>query len=274
MRTSKNLGTARPKGKGAIVELEPEEWCFKTLPKAEIEACYLYEYGREFARGDPEILKLLSELQIKMAEKKRGWVGLLQTLSQRFEIVFTDFPMLAFMFIPGIPWQGLSKSDRSNIVTEVREGYSRRQQKSPSRRLHIETLGQLEPANIASLRTFKFYHEIFYKDDLGETEYGFFALNWKHTDKDIRDAFNAWLSEQRTERNSLGIAKAKHKSRGGFSDRLNWLGALRIVNHYPAQRLADYTDSNLKIEAPYSHLPDLYANAKKARKLVAALFGD
>jgi hypothetical protein len=255
----------KPK-KGASIALEPKEWNFPAGPPAEVEACYVYEYGREFARGDQGVLKLLSDFRKVSAGKtkaeRKGWLALLKELVEKFEIGFPDFPSWAFHFIPKSPWQTLSKSDRSYIVEKVRDGYSRRLEKSPLRRFHIETLRELAPANINSLRVFRFVHELGEEGDLGKTEYGFFALNWRYSDKEIRDVFAEWLSEQRTEFNRAGVANQKRPGRGGFRDRLNWLGALRIVNHYPPKQLADYPESKLKIDAPYSHLPDLYEIGK------------
>ena len=115
---------------------------------------------------------------------------------------------------------------------------------------------------------------LFGKTSLDQTEYGFFAIDWEHPDPEIKRAFGIWLAEQRAFRKTAGLPGPKFvsRSRGGFRDQLRWLGALRVRNYYTAKELGGYADSNLKVDAPYSHLPDLYANAKKAEALLAELF--
>src|SRR5205807_2348545 len=102
------------------------------------------------------------------------------------------------------------------------------------------------------------------------TEYGFFAINWRFADRDLKRTFDEWLAERRKEVERRGWTKPDYKAkiRGGSMDRLNWLGALRVVKHYSKKQLVDYADTNLKVDAPYSHLPDLYKNAKKAGSLL------
>ena len=48
--------------------------------------------------------------------------------------------------------------------------------------------------------------------------------------------------DQRQEREKLGLKAIKYRktSRGGFRDKLRWLGALRIVSHYSRGELSDY----------------------------------
>jgi hypothetical protein len=48
-----------PKAKKA--ELDRKEWCFTSIPKPEIETCFIYEYARELARRSPRILDLFTK---------------------------------------------------------------------------------------------------------------------------------------------------------------------------------------------------------------------
>jgi hypothetical protein len=104
-------------------------------------------------------------------------------------------------------------------------------------------------------------------------ERGSFAINWYYPDAQLKRAFAEWLSEQRKDREKRGLTEITYKprGRGGFRDRLNWLGALRVVNHYSKKQLVDYADTNLKVGAPYRHLPDLYEAAKKALHLLSSV---
>jgi hypothetical protein len=143
--------------------------------------------------------------------------------------------------------------------------------------LTINTLRELEPANEASIEAFAYVHELLSDEELDQTEYGFFAINWNYPDGEIESAFKSWLNEQRGERTKRGLTEIKHRktARGGFRDKLRWLGALRVINHYPPGKLADLpikvVDNPswwLKVPAPYSYLPDLYEAAKKAQRLI------
>jgi hypothetical protein len=111
----------------------------------------------------------------------------------------------------------------------------------------------------------------------GETEYGFFAIDWGYRDAEIRRAFGEWLEDQRQERKKLGLSDEKPAiSRGGFADRLNWLGALRVKNYFPKKgQLVDYDGAyltRLKVAAPYKFYTDLCKAAKRAEKEMARLF--
>ena len=64
------------------------------------------------------------------------------------------------------------------------------------------------------------------------------------------------------------LVKHQKKGRGGYRDKLRWLGALRVVRYYSPSELGDYPHSKVKVDAPYSHLPDLYEAAKKAQGLL------
>jgi hypothetical protein len=119
----------------------------------------------------------------------------------------------------------------------------------------------------------KLFHEILGNQDMGNTEYGFFAINWDFQNSQIVEAFTHWLNDQREARRAIGMREAKHTvSRGAFRDKLNRLGALRVKNHYRHKDLVDYGDTNLKVAAPYSHYPDLLDAAKKAEDEMAKLF--
>jgi hypothetical protein len=109
---------------------------------------------------------------------------------------------------------------------------------------------------------------------LDNTEYGFFAIDWDYPDSEMMQAVTEWLAGKRKARAEAGLQSVKHKpiSRGGYRDQLRWLGALRVRNFYPTNSMAEYTDSNLKVEAPFSHLPDLYEAAAKAENLIGQWF--
>jgi len=262
-------------------ELAQTEWDFREIPKAEIEACFIYEYARELARRSPRILDLL-------AKWKTSWSALKNTperyegrkagkeLTKTMTTCFPDFPsiILGTDRFPDTSWRALDQKVRAEMVEQINKGLHHYWSRLPFDKLHIQTLRQLEAANVRSIETFRCIHETPRNEDLSQTEYGFFAIDWNYPDPAIERAFGKWLSEQRKDREKRGLTEIKHKpkGRGGLWDRLNWLGALRVAEHYPRKQLVEYPKTRLKINAPpYYHLPDLYEGASKARKLLGRL---
>jgi hypothetical protein len=225
-------------------DLDRKEWCFKSIPKREIDACYSYEYLRELARR-PHRIEAVAEFRKVMTH----WLFVAPALLEDCD--------------PNISWQELDQKMRSALVqihTNFRSDGSLKME--PEKELDDREL------EITNIKRFRHRCESWQdKFDRERTEYGFFAINWRYGDREIKRTFAEWLSDQREEVGWTEI-DYKTKARGGSMDRLNWLGARRVVKHYRKTQLVDYADTNLKVDAPYSHLPDLYKNAKKAGNLL------
>jgi hypothetical protein len=184
---------------------------------------------------------------------------------------FPDFPSINEDWFPNTPWQGLGQNERSRLVKGVNNSPQHYWNSLPSHKLRIKTI-KFE-TNVETNGTFRYGSEPFRDEDNSQIESGFLKINWNYPDAELKRAFAKWLSEERKGREKRGLTEIKYKpkGRGGFRDRLNWLGALRVAKHYSKNQLVDYADTNLKVDAPYSHLPDLYENAKKAAKLLDML---
>jgi hypothetical protein len=249
------------------------EWDFDKVPPGERQACFLYEYGREVAKRSPRILGLLAQLKKAEAkpkghsDRKKLW-GLTSEFCDAFEKCFSVCLPISSEFFPGTPWRKLEDQYRLRMLNALSRHVQGRQRSSDP--LSLDTLRELERSGEHSFRVFRFVHETLCQVPLEQTEYGFFAINWDYGKSDIKRAFEKWLAEQLKEREARGCKQAGRKppSRGGFADKLRWLGAMRVAEHYPRKELVDYPDSNLKVDAPYCHAPDLFENAKKARTLI------
>ena len=260
-------------------ELDRTEWNFRSIPKSEVETCFIYEYARELVRRSPRISDLLARWKAgcKAREKTPEWyegnkacIELIKALN----ICFPDCPSLILEGFPDSPWQELSQKVRAKLVEETTEGVHHNWNRLPYDKLHLQTLRALTTANVRSIETFRYFHEIFHNRELSETEYGFFAINWGYPDPEIRRAFGKWLSEQSQGREKRGLREIKYKprGRGALRDQLNWLGALRVKEHYPRKQLVNYPHPSLKVTArPYWNLTDLYDGAKKAREVLSRL---
>ena len=116
------------------------------------------------------------------------------------------------------------------------------------------------------------YHEFFRRgQNLSNSEHGFFAINWDYPVPEIRHAFGEWLQEQAEKRKAKPTINPS-PSRGQWRDKLRWLGALRVKNHYRYRDLVDPTDSSLKVDAPYFYYPALRTNATRAAHLISEMF--
>jgi hypothetical protein len=263
-------------------EPDQKEWDFREIPKTEVEACFIYEYARELARRSPRIFDLLAKWQagwstskrsVKKAEGRKAGMELTKTLNA----CFADFPsaILDDDRFPDTPWQALDEKVRSTSVEDLNQGLRHYWNSLPFDKLSIQTVRQLEEANVTNMEAFRWVHELFRtKEDLSQSEYGFFAIHWGYPDPAIKRAFGIWLSEQRQDREKRGLTEIKYRprGRGSLRDQLNWLGALRVKEHYPREQLVDYPRPRLKVAArPYENLPDLYEGASKAPELLDRL---
>jgi hypothetical protein len=262
-------------------ELDRKEWDFRLIPKSELEACFIYEYARELARRSPRILDLLAKWKTSWSARKKtperyeGRKAGME-LTKTMTTCFPAFPslILGTDWFPDTSWQALDQKVRAEMVEEMNKGLHHYWSRLPFDKLNIQTLRRLKAANVTSIEAFRYVHELFSKEDLSQSEYGFFAINWSFPDPEIRRAFGKWVLEERKDREIRGLTKIKYKprGRGGLRDQLNWLGALRVKEHYPRKQLVDYPRPSLKVAArPYWNLTDLYEAAKKARKLVDCL---
>ncbi len=269
------------------------EWNFTAVPDDQLEACYLYEYAREFSKTSKHFKKFQKEWNHPANKPNGTYLMALGKIWDLLQAICKNFPYINLDYFPKTVWQDLpilpETAQRGFIInlrqeaTEYVNGWASRHRKRHSDRLHIETLRQCEPPNIYSIEAFRDYHEFFHdtlsKQDLGNTEYGFFAIDWNFKNSQIIEALTDWLNNQREARKVIGLKEAKQTiSRGAFRDKLNWLGALRVKNHYPYKDLVEYPDGRIKLNsnplerAPYSHYPDLCKAARKAEQEIAKMF--
>jgi hypothetical protein len=268
-------------------ELDRKEWCFNldSVPKPEIEACFIYEYARELVKRSPRIFDLLAKYRAGWNGKKRtpqfleGWKAYIKFR----KIMEACFPGYLILYkglyedwFPDTPWQELDQKVQRELVKDANSAHAD-QSNWPFDKLMMQT----KDGNV-SLEPFRKAHRwLCREDDLSQTEYGFFAVNWNYPETMIREAFDKWTSLQLLGRKARGLKETKYNRKGrrvGPRDRLNWLGALRLFDHYGRKGLVDDSASNIspskrvKIKnPPYFHLSDLYEAAEKARDLLKAM---
>jgi hypothetical protein len=255
-------------------ELDRTEWDFREIPKTEVEACFIYEYARELTKRSPRILNLFAQWRAgSNAGKKTPQSSIAREAYKEFRKIMTacfpDFPFISEDWFPDTPWQKLDVQVRSRLLKEVNNGPQHYWNSLPSHKLSIRAF-KFEKRNEMAWGEWQYVPEPFRKEDISHTERGTFAINWHYPDAQLKRAFAEWVSEQRKDRERRGLREIKYRprGRGGFRDQLNWLGALRVKEHYPRKQLVDYPWPSLKVAAGHLNLTDLYEAAKKARELV------
>jgi hypothetical protein len=271
--------------------LDKHVWHFDDVPPDELEACYLFEYAREFFKSSAA----LQRLKKRWAKYRDDDNGRDMLATQHAEDLLRthcpSFPPLDFDYFPQCPWQDLPVLKKGGYENDLRREaakrvneWSQRIRESPFDRLYVATLRQLagggaivpkhaELPELLSLASSKFIFWNCERPPSDQTEYGFFLINWSYPGSQIKRAFEEWLDNQVRERKKLGlVAGTAPPSRGGFKDRLRWLGALRVKSHYQYNEMVDHADTNLKVEALYSHYPDLREAAERATQEITRMF--
>jgi hypothetical protein len=251
--------------KGTRSELDRDEWFFCKIPESELKACFIYEYARELRWRSPAALD-----RIVKSEGDR----VIRVRPERSKLDFgkimrdyvPDFLRISNGKFPDISWQKLDQKVRLMLV----EAANKVHPEDLFLRDVTITSDALRKSHI-STETLQWANQpVVDNEYLRETAYGL-EIKFNKPDSGIKRAFAQWLSMERKRR---GLAKIKYKrqtGRGGFWDRLNGLGALRLVNRYRWTELVNYTSPKLKNDAYYSSVRDLRAGAKKAYELLEML---
>lgn len=258
------------------------EWAFKeesNVPNDQLEACYYYEYGRELFKHS----KPLNSIYLKWKAKTDldANAKLLHFLRQ----VFPFFPAVTFDIFPKYPWQILPKDwpclDGKTI--DLRSAYSeevktnifhRKSQTISALFMPFETF----PPSCKSMHDFQNHIEFTRLEEKyfsvparfpkEKTISGFFAIDMRCSDNQIINQLRRCLSYHRKH----GFPPSQKCNRGGFRDRLNWLGAHRFLNHYSKPELRAKLASKSTSPTPYGALCDLRKAAIKCEELMNSIF--
>jgi hypothetical protein len=119
-------------------DLGPEEWCFtpKRVPKSDIVACLIYEYGRELAR--------LPRLRSKVTGKADAAKVDFREIMRHY---LPTFRRISGRRFPGTAWQKLDQKIRSKLVKAVQD-----QVRNPRSSLRERVITDLREYQIVSLR--------------------------------------------------------------------------------------------------------------------------
>jgi hypothetical protein len=282
----------RKAGRLTRAVMDRKEWDFEQIPPSELEACFCYEYGRELTRQWPILQKsiLLVKTASALERKHRNTTDgkAFKPIRHILAARFGAFPTELSEYFPDTCWNNLDVKLRSKAAEHVREDLQHYEQGRKHSRIFIRRLRKSESLDMSSLRNAAYKYDPFSLEALDQTVSAGIAINLSYSDAEIVKAIKLSLGSVRQEHEALRstpIERAfsrimasgtkppvllvhRRKGRGGYRDKLRWLGALRVVHYYPSSQLADNPDSNIQVDAPYSHLPDLYQAAKRAQGLL------
>jgi hypothetical protein len=232
--------------------LSEKEWNFDSVPSDQLEACYFYEYSREYFKQSPA-LQTLRDHREKFQEwwcaqknkfphppvPKKHQNGFLapERAARILELKLGHRVPFDFQSFPAVNWQDLGDLTKT-LGIEMAEERAAKKKDTPR---FIPKPGEF--------CTFEVERPI--------------NLHWPLPK--IQQAIRQSLEAR------AGMPPAP-PSRGQFKDKLRWLGALRVKNHYRYSDLVDYPESQMKVKAPYKHYPDLMEAAKKAKGLILEMF--
>jgi hypothetical protein len=254
-------------------ELDRKEWYFPDLPKAEREAAFIYEYARELEARSPATLDLIIRSEgashlIRM--RPRGRVDFGKIMRDHVP----DFVRISKDRFPGIPWQGLDHEMRTMLVEAAKKLFPADAYLADIHLLHDATSRAyaLRPT-VINLKTPLWTNQPFVENEYFRQTPSGLQINFDQSDSGIMTAIAQWLP---MERKRLGMPDVKYKpqtGRGSSYDRLNALGALRLVGRYPTDKeLANYTKrDHLGYRAFYNTVRELREAAKKAEELLNML---
>lgn len=260
-------------------ELKRNEWLFLKTPKNEIKACFAFEYAREVARKSLRVSELLSiwkagqSARKGTSESKKANKALID-LVRIMRACFPEFLVVFDDRFPDTPWRDLGRELRLGMMDyQVQELQDKRSQRR-SERLSIDLSGVFDSPEMNFI-TFQHLHECLSHDDFSQNEYGLIAINWSYPIRELKQAFDDWVEEESENRKARGLVGTRRKEktgRGGFPflDRLNRLGALRLVNRYRWKELPNYTRKKDNTYC-YGGVRELRDGAAKARELLDTL---
>ena len=233
--------------------LDRKEWDFDQIPADQLEACFCYEYGRELTKQWPRLLKLLSIMKVRAtlpgghrdASKETKTFRLIRKILLHR---FGAFPTVLLGFFPDTCWESLD-SERRSIAVEQVKGYERGRRYN---RITIKMLKESELLDINSLRELAYHQDPYSFEALDQTAYCGISINLTYSDSEITKEFRLSLKAVREEHERLRspimhralsrmvasvikpaeLVKHQKKGRGGYRDKLRWLGALRVVRYY------------------------------------------
>jgi hypothetical protein len=268
-------------------DLDWREWDFgrEKLNDEELAACHAHEYGREIAR---RCHYMMTQLKIlwranELPAKHRRTIDLsgLSLSNPKAPPKIKRHPdrirgdeAVSKLWMSGIRAETLSQRGFEKLtwysLTDDCRKHAVQSMRNTSRLGEGHTLPSVwfapmwEPQDSLLRPQIQFLEKVQAATDsrVAMLDYGFFAIDWTCDFDALKKQVCGWLKQQHAERIK------RRPSRGQMRDQLRWLGALRVKEHYGRRNLVKSNFRNVRVEAPYKKLPDLYANAKKALKII------
>jgi hypothetical protein len=200
-------------------QLDKSEWDFRPCIDTELDTCWRYELEREKWKSNPPTAKNVSL-----------WKSISSIGSPHDKVIFSiaDFPEK--------PWLSLDRGNRKKIVQQIQHEIS-------SLEAHLVR------ADFGEGETTSFRFDEIPQDANITTVV--MKLDWRKSDRKLRMEFEAILSNLRE-----GKSQAKNTGRKGVvKDKLNALGALRLLRHFKGE-------ADAALQHAESHNVELWAEER------------
>ena len=225
--------TRGKKAKGNAVILPRQEWDFSKVPTDELEACYFYEFAREFIRNSSVFREKVQEIgrswnAPKGGGKSRGWLGLALNFSNSASK--SRNPLLGSIYFPELvetPWQQLGDLDEpwKAYFMDIAKKWEHPSNAHPfaaSLKLELE---RDRAKSEESWEKWAFVERHWHKTSKSH-DLGWFSIDWDYRDEVLKAAFARFLEEGRP--TGTGTRDDRGKIRR-FTD-LKHLGAKRLLD--------------------------------------------
>lgn len=268
---------------------EDAEWNFdpRRLPDSEVEACFFYEYAREFAKGSPDWPPAAGVAAPRRAPRRGSpRNGSLFDAYLRRASLFENLPrvhVLLPLFVADefvtTPWTKVAAALRQKAALALEKRTPDLSNWPEHVCLKITLERDLPEYKDCGVEDFPGWKMLDLSHHLGrgdqQREYGFFAINWSFTDTRLKDEFAKFLAEKRGDRKDVKNRRGTNKMR----QHLRALGAKRLLEAGLTPNEAYHHTGDLhtgdgeNLSPLYGLAPSLWLRAKsKATKVMNGLF--
>jgi hypothetical protein len=247
--------------------LQCEEWFFVNVHEDKKKSAFIYEYGRELTRRGvltfDSILKSTHSFVIRMPPRGRT------DYQKLMRDHLPDFVRITGPLFPDTPWRLIDSEMQAALVSAAKKRFPEDMYLREFTVPDVQSYGVTDEAFLWAKQP------LANNQCIRQTPVGL-EINFDNSDTAILAAIAEWLPK---ERKRLGLPEVKFKpktGRGTFSDRLNGLGALRLVNHHATEpnRLIEYTKAKLGYDGGcFQNVRELRDAACKAEELLKLLSG-
>lgn len=261
------------KHREATLSLDEAEWNLDAAkPDDELQACFFYEYAREIAKNSPHWPSPAAAGPLNEAPRNGGldqldtWevISRRASLFAHLQLPVALVGLICLDALPTIPWAKVTAERRQKAASALEKSRTTFTDWPEPICLKITLERDLEEYKDCGVKDFLGWRMLDLCFHLGraehQREYGFLAINWSHTDEQLKAKFAKFLNEKRGDRKDSKSKKGTNKMR----QHLRALGAKRLLEAgFTAEVAIKYTGRIRKDCKPLYEAPRSWYQAKR-----------